>query len=262
MQNRALQTIRTVTNERKGITSMSLRKHGLKALGLTFFAALALMAISAPGASAIETGKLLILNAAKTVLTELHASFTASIDLLGVLHVPVINLEIHCTTLTTHNGLYLTAGEPQVAHVTLLYSGCTLYQLSPLSLLAGCEVYPTAADRTAGTNAGKIYAEVLLTVLKGGAKPLLRAKPKVAGGNFAHLFFKNCPIGATALISGGLTLLAHDGPTNHLVKHLFEEATGTNKKDQLKYGLNDANILGSIWVELTGGHATLEWGLC
>jgi hypothetical protein len=246
-------------NERE-ITSMSHRKHGLRALGLTFFAALALMAISAPGASAIEPGKILILNAAKTTLFHLHATFTASIDLLGVLHVPAINLEIHCTTLTTDGGLYLSADS--IAHVTLLYSGCLTYQLNPLMHLAGCEVYPTAADRTAGTNPGKITAAVLLLVLKGGAKPVIRAKPSLAGGNFAHLFFKNCPGAANALISGGVTLLAHDGPTNHLVKHLFEEATGANKFDQLKYGLNDANILGTVWVELTTAHAGLEWGLC
>jgi hypothetical protein len=242
---------------------MSLRKHGLKALGLTFFAALALMAISAPGASATATGALLILNAAKTVLTELHATLSGSIDLLGVLHVSAINLEIHCNKFKVEEGLYLATGaEAHVGHGKLLYSECLLYQLSPLVHLAGCEVYPTAADRTAGTNKGHITAAALLTVLKGGAKPVVRVKPSVAGGNFAHLFFKNCPTGATALISGGLTLLAHDGPTNHLVKHLFEEATGANKFDQLKYGLNDANILGSVWVELTGAHAGLEWGLC
>jgi hypothetical protein len=232
---------------------MSLRK----ALGLTFFAALALMAISAPGASA-TTGELKILNAAETVLSELNATLGGEVDLLGVLHVPAINLEIHCVKFTVKEGVYLASDN--VGHAKLVYHECKVYQLSPLSELVGCKVYPTAADKAAKTNAGLIEAKGLLLVLlhtnAGGSKPVVRAKEI-----HAPFFFENCPTGATALVTGGLTLLAHDGPETHLVKHLFQEATGNFKLDQLKYGLNDANILGSVWVFLEGEHAGRKWGI-
>jgi hypothetical protein len=242
---------------------MTLGKHGIRALGLSLLAAIGLMAISAAGASA-TTGKLLILNAGKTVLSELNATLSGEADLLLAFHIPTINLEIHCTKFKVEEGVYLATDH--IGHTKLLFSECLMYQLSPLTHLAGCEVYPTAADRTAGTNKGHITAAALILVLNhtgaSGSKAIIRAKPSVAGGNFKHLFFKNCPTGSTALTSGGLTLLAHDGPTNHLVKHLFQEATGSFKLDQLKYGLNDMILLGSVWVFLTGVHAGLEWGLC
>src|SRR5262245_50432054 len=136
---------------------MSLRK----ALGLTFFAALALMAISAPGASA-TTGELKILNAAENTLSELHAALTGEVDLLGVLHVPVLNLEIDCTGFTVEEGLYLSTDN--VGHAKLLYEGCLVYQLSPLTHIPNCDVWPSVADKNAGTNLGKIKATGLLLV--------------------------------------------------------------------------------------------------
>ena len=242
---------------------MTLGKHELKALGLSLLTALSLMAITAAGASA-TTGKLLILNAAKTTASELNAVLTGAMDLLNVLHVPAINLEIHCTAFTVSNGTYLASDD--VGHLNALFSGCLVYQLSPLTHLAGCEIYPTAADRVAGTNKGHATVAALVLVLfhtgAGGEKIVIRAKPSSAEGSFVHLFYKNCPTGSTALIRGGLTLAAHDNPEAHLVKHLFEGATGSFILDQLQYGLNPMTILGSIWVELTGEHAGREWGLC
>ncbi len=243
---------------------MSLRKHGLKALSLTFFAALAFMAITAAGASA-TTGKVLILNAAETVLSELHATFGGEIDLLGVLLVAPINLEIDCHKFTVQEGLYLTSGHDLDGK--LLFEECLVYQHTPLSILSECEVYPTAADRTAGTNKGKVLAEALLLILKhtgaGGEKVIVIADPKVAGGLFSKLFFKNCPAGASADVKGNLALLAHDGFGTHLVKHLFQEAAEPFKLgNQLKYGESNASIVGSVWVFLTGEHANRKWGLC
>ncbi len=254
--------MRTVTNDEREITSMSLRKHGLKALGLTFFAALALMAITAPGASA-TAGKLLILNAAGTLTSELAAELTGSLDLLGVLDVTAINLEIECTAFTVALGDYLVGGS---GHAKLLYSGCLVYGTNP-SLVAvggGCTVYPTAADRTAETSKGHITAEALLLVLQhtgvDGNKVVINADPVAEGGTlFTKIFFKNCNA-ASAEIKGGVTLLLHTSA--HQIKHLFQEATGAFKLKQLLYGLNNANILGGAWIELTGAHAGRGWGLC
>ncbi len=239
---------------------MTLIKHGLKVSGLSLLAVFGFMAITAAGASA-TSGLFLILNAAKTVSFDLHAQVTASIDLLIVFDVPAINLEIDCLALTVPEGLILTGG---VAHLTLLFGQCKVYGTSPsLVQIAGCEVYPTAADRTAGTNKGHITIELLLFVLlhtgAAGSKTILNGLPKVGGGLFTKLFFKNCPSGGSADLAGGLTLLSHT--TGHQVKHLFQEATGSFKLKQPTYGLNNMNLLGSIWLELTGTHAGLEWGI-
>jgi hypothetical protein len=216
---------------------MSLKKHGLKALGLTFFAALALMAISAPGASA-TAGELLILNAAGTVSSELNATLTGKVDVLGVLDVPAINLEIDCTAFTVEEGTYLASDN--TGHGKLLYSGCTAYGTTPhLLALAGCEIYPTAADRTAGTNKGHITAAALLLILlhtgASGNKTIVIAKPS-AGGLFTKIFFKNCPTGTSADVTGELALLLNT--TGHKIEHL-----------------------GSVWVSLTTTHLGLSWGI-
>jgi hypothetical protein len=242
---------------------MSLRK----ALGLTFFAALALMAISAPGASA-TTGALLILNSAENTLSELHATLGGEIDkpgevlVEGELHVAAINLVIACDKFTVQEGLYLATDH--IGHAALLYEDCKIYQLSPKVNL-NCEVYPSAADRTAGTNKGKIKATGLLLVLKhtgtDGNKNVVRVK-----SISAHMFFKLCPTGNLALVTGKVTLLTTTGGNGqHAVKHLFEPAGGTFNldKDQLLYGESSvATILGSVWIFLTGGHNGLKWGLC
>ncbi len=242
---------------------MSLTKHGLKALGLTFFAALALMAITAPGASA-TAGKLLILNAAGTLASELATEITASLDLLGVLDIPAISLEIECSALTVLLGDYLVGG---TGHAKVLYSGCIVYGTSPalVAIGGGCTIYPTAADRTAETNKGHITAEALLLVLNhtgvDGSKVVVNVDGAGPNGLLAHIFFKSC-VATLAEIAGGLTLLLHT--SGHQVKHLFQEATGTFKLKQLLYGLvNNASILGGAWVELAGvTHNGRSWGLC
>jgi hypothetical protein len=239
---------------------MSFGKHGPKALGLGFLAALALMAIGAPGASA-TTGALLILNAAKTALSELHADLTGEVDVLGQLHIPALNLEIDCKKFTVEEGLYLATDH--IGHAKLLYEECEIYQLSPLLAIGGgCHLYPSALDRTHNTNLGKIKAAELFLILNhvsaDGVKKILRVKNITK-----HLFFKNCPTANLALVTGSLTLLSPTGGNGqHAVKHLFQEATGTFKLDQLLYGASPATILGSAWIKLAGAHNGLEWGLC
>jgi hypothetical protein len=244
----------TVTNDEREITSMSLRK----ALSLTFFAALALMAISAPGASA-NTGKLLILNGGAP--EELHAQLTGQVDVLGQLHVPAINLEIDCTSFTVEEGLYLATDH--VGHAKLLYEGCSIYQLSPLSAIGGgCEVFPSALDRTHSTNLGKIKATGLLLVLNHTSAEGTKKVVRVKNVN-AHLFFKFCPTANLALITEGLTLVSSTaGGGGHAVEHLFEEATGTFKLDTLLYGESPASILGSVFIKLAGANEGKSWGLC
>ncbi len=235
---------------------MSLSKHGLKALGLAFLAALSLMAIIAPGASA-TAGKFLVLGS-----TTLNATAGGEIDLLNVLDVTAINLEIDCHKFKVESGTILAS--EGVAHTILLYEECLVFGTSPsLALLSECEVYPTAADRTAGTHKGHITAEALLLVLlhkgTGGEKTIVKAEPKPGNALFTKIFFKNCPTGSSADISGAVDFLFHT--TGDQVKHLAQEATGSFKLDQLLYGANNANILGSVWVFLTGAHEKCTWGI-
>jgi hypothetical protein len=239
---------------------MNLGKKGLRALGLTFVAVIGLMAISAAGASA-TTGALLILNVTENTLSELHADFTGRVDVLLQFHIPALNLEIDCTGYTVEEGLYLATDH--VGHARIFFEGCTIHQLSPLSAIGGgCEVFPSALDRTHNTNLGKIQVTALLLVLNhtsaDGTKKVLRVK-NVNG----HMFFKNCPTANLALITGGLTLLSPTGGNGqHAVEHLFQEATGTFKLDTMVFTGSVVTLLGSVWIRLAGGHNGQKWGLC
>ncbi len=235
---------------------MYLKKCGFNVLGLSCLAVLSLMAI-APVEAPATTGKVLVLGS-----TTLDATGAGEIDLLGALDVPAINLEIDCSQFTVESTTILAS--EGIGHGKVLIKGCLAYGTSPsLSLISECEIYPTAADRTAGTNKGHITAEALLLVLlhtgAGGSKTIVAVKPKEAGGLFTKIFFKNCPSGASADIKGEVDALFHT--TGDQVKHLVEEASGSFKLHQLKYGANNANILGSLWVYLTGAHENCTWGI-
>ena len=240
---------------------MSLDKRGLKVLGPVFLTVLSLMAIAAPGASA-NLGEFLILDDQKPpVEFDLHAKASAEIDLGVALEIPGIALEINCGNLEVIEGLILTGG---LAHAKLLFEGCLVYGTKPkLEWHSGCKVFPTAADRTAGENEYHITAEVLLLVLlhfgADGNKTVLAAKPKEAGGLFSKIFFQNCALGSTADVKGGVTLLRH--LPGHIAEHLVQEATGSFKLHQLKYGAHNANALGSMWLFLTGLHHGYEWDI-
>ncbi len=251
-ENSALHTL-------KGAKQM-IRTHGFRVFSLSLLAVIGLMAAAASGASA-EAGKVLILNAAETQATDLHAGFTLGVDLLGVLDIPTRHLTIDCPKYEVWEGLILTGG---IAHIKVLFSECQVWVLLPeLELYPQCEVYPTTADRTAGTNEGHISVEALLLVLlhtgTGGSETIVVAKPKEAGGLFTKIFFKECSAGTFADIKGEVDFLFHTA--GHQVEHLAEEATGSFKLHQLKYNNGDANLLGTAWVGLIGEHANYRWGI-
>jgi len=248
---------------------MSFRKHRLKVLGLSFLAALSLMALSAGGAQA----GYLILNASG-VASELHATASGEIDLLGVLLVPDLNFEVVCHEFEVKEGLILTGG---VAHAKLLFKNCLIYEIKNkvtglLTELPKCKVYETSMDEELNLNAGNALAEGLVLVIKHEfkvgekteSKIELLAHPKEAGGRFATLFFNElCPVPLESPISGLLTLEAHLG--GHQVKQLLREALPNLTLGSLIFGSGagrPALLDGAAWVFLTGAHEGLKWGIC
>src|SRR5262245_42699484 len=129
--------------------------HALKVIGLGLVILPCLALISASGAKA---GTYTVLG---SPLAE-TAEATVEADGSGVLKVPAINLEIACSKVDTSEGKLLILG---VSHVALSLLECATYAISPLALLVGCEIYPTAADRMAGTNKGTIAVKALVRVI-------------------------------------------------------------------------------------------------
>jgi len=252
---------------------MSLRKHGLKVLGLSFLAALSLMALNAAGAQAANF--FLILNAAETVLSNLHATAGGEIDLLGVLLVPDLNFEVVCHKLKVIEGLILTDG---VGHVHILFETCLIYEIKNkvtglLTELPKCKVYETSMDEELNLNAGNALAEGLVLVIKHEfkvgekteSKIELLAHPKEAGKPFSTLWFNElCPVPLESPVSGLLTLEAHLG--GHQVKQLIREALPNLQLGNLVFGNpgspHAASLDGAAWVFLTGAHEGLKWGIC
>jgi len=244
---------------------MCLGKRRFKVLGLSFLAALSLMALSAGGARAANF--FLILNAAETVLSNLHATGSGEIDLLGVLLIPDLNFEIVCHKFTVKEGLILTDG---VAHAKLLFETCLIDEIKNkitglLTELPKCKVYESAMDEELNLNAGNIPAEGLLLVklhkFEGGEKIELLAHPKEAGGRFATLFFNElCPVPLESPISGLLTLEMHLG--GHQVKQLLRESEVGLTLGSLSFLGSQAVLDGAVWVFLAGAHEGLKWGIC
>jgi hypothetical protein len=135
-----------------------------------------------------------------------------------------------------------------------------VYQASPLTSLAGCEVYPTAADRTAGTNKGVITVKASLHPIEHEGKKYLLAEPlEGAEAQFTTLFFKNCPTGSKAEVKGSIVLELSDVAT---VKQLVKPAPAELfKSDSLTYGVNAATLEGSVWAKLKGTLAGESWGV-
>jgi hypothetical protein len=228
--------------------------HGMRAfklIGLGSLIALALMSIIASPAPA-ETFEVL-----GQPITE-TAEATVETDTLGVLNVPAINLEIDCTKIDTTEGKLLVTGFSEVG---LSFLECTVYGANPLAPLGGgCEIYPTAADRTAGTNKGTITVKAVLQVIEHEGKMYLLAQPlEGPGGLFTKIFYKTCPVSTSADIKGSLVLeLTETTAVKQLVKPASAELF---KSDGLLYGESSATLEGSVWAKLKGSLAGEWWGI-
>jgi hypothetical protein len=225
---------------------MSLKKHGLKVLGLSIMAALSLMAFGASAAQATDSGVFLENEKAITSLK----TATGEVDVLGKLEVTALNVEIDCTGFTVKQGDLLGSGageEPGVGHVELLFTGCISYALSPLAEQKNCKLYESTLDREKKVNVGNILARGLALVFL-HTDGVAYVRVHGVGGLFTQIFSENCIGVPNGLKIGGLEVLKVTKVGKRL---LAEMANLTLFPNELKYGENSAELLGSVWVELT-----------
>jgi hypothetical protein len=247
----------------KGTNKMSFRKHGSKVFGLSITVALGLMALSASAALGTDSGVFL---EDEVAITSLKTA-TGEVDVLGQLEIPNSNIEIDCTGFNISQGDLLGSGvgeEPGVGHVEVLSTGCKAYALSPLQEQKNCKLYETALDREKKVNAGNIVAKGLVLVfLHTDGTPYVRVHgvPNGAGLNvFAQIFSENCigvPNGVKVTGLGVLKVTLIHTANGHF--ELIEMANLTLFPNELRYGENEARILGSALVTLTNAHVL---GVC
>jgi hypothetical protein len=243
---------------------MSLRKHGLKVLGLSLMATLGLLAFSASAALATDSGVFLENGSAITSLK----TATGEVDVLGQLQVPNSNVEIDCTGFNVSQGDLLGSGVGEgagVGHVELLYTGCKGYALSPLAEQKNCKLYETALSKAKKENAGNIVAKGLaLVFLHTDGTPYVRLHgiPNAGLNVFAQIFTEGCvgiPDGIKVTGLEVLKVTLVENAIGHLL--LVEMANLTLFPNELRYGENEALILGSAWVKFAGG-STAKLGIC
>ncbi|HEV7399052.1 MAG TPA: hypothetical protein VGN84_02160 [Solirubrobacterales bacterium] len=243
---------------------MSQGRHGIKILGLALLAAVSVMAVTA--ASAMATGEYK-LEAKTFTAAGLAKESVAGTGGLGILLVPAIKLELHCTGADVTSSTVLLGG---VAHATVLFLGCTVLKNS------FCHVYPTKAEaeKDSGTGLGDITASGLGLLRlhgspvvhylevegpEGGTKPFTTI---FFGGAECTLPIENKVTGKTAFkLPGALT------PAVNQTLESINEATGTLLGVQLKFGLNNAFIHGGTFatpttasVHLSGANVGKTWG--
>src|SRR6476469_9070463 len=148
---------------------------------------LGMMAISASSAQG-ATLSWLILNASKTVATELKAELSGKTDSAHLtLDAEVIGLKIAVTcTGFTFKGAFLEAGGKAAEGGKMVYTGCKVYKTAPLTEEYKCTVKTTgAAVGTIETN------ETISALVLAEGEVQLKIEPKTGPtGNLASIRFE------------------------------------------------------------------------
>lgn len=232
---------------------MSYRKNGLKALGLSFLAALGLMAFMAVSAQAAAQFDLVEGGVEKAIGSTVGFSGNLRAGQEALLLAPTQKLVIHCTTVAVDDGLLFTTG---FAHAGLLYSGCITKQNG--TTLAKC--VPTIPQ---------VNVEVK-PILHNGIVYLL-AQPLDLGANFVSITYPdpNCVL-LDNNVTGSVVFECENGTLGNrscsllAVKQLIKPAAtalfkGDPYLDELRYGANEAFLDGEAEVFLTGANSGKEW---
>jgi hypothetical protein len=242
---------------------MSLRKHGLKAFGLSLLAALSLMAVSAAGAQA--SGEFLV---ETTLGSGVYHTFTQhgiSLEtvtggfepgVVGVLTITGLGTEIKCTGVTPEGGTVHLGG---LVTGSLLYTGCTaLESAAPLEELP-CEVEDKGGDNAVG----KIKTNALhgLVILHGTpSETYVLVKPAAAGPFVVILLLgAECAVAGEYPVTGQQMLLVAAGDALNVLVNPINNAT-LFPTDILKFGIRTATLSGSANLRLTGALADDKWG--
>jgi hypothetical protein len=243
---------------------MTRTKLGLLGLCAVVVGMMAMSASAAQGA----TLSWLILNAAKTVATELSAELAGKIDSTHLTldgEVAGLKVAITCTAFTLKGVEIVPVGKLNEKG-KVVFTGCKVYKTAPLSEEYKCTVKTAgAAAGTVETNEGK--GELVLHELAGGGKEVLTKITALAGleGTFATLRFEGaeCVLPELNQVHGTLYLKDCQGfATTHKLEHLVEQGPltslyiGGHSAKQLEV----TKILGSAWIFLAGVvHKGLDW---
>jgi hypothetical protein len=244
---------------------MSIKRNGLKVLGLSLVAVLGLMAFLSAGAQANWLVETVELKANEAVAAKAHTT--------GILTVEKKNLEIQCTTLAG-SGLKLLASSA-TAEGKVNFSGCKTF--SPIK--SGKEVAKCNPINQPISAGGK--ALIILHPTEKGKNYIL-FEPATVGGKFTTIEFSGeCALTETSDITG--TLVAECGQLKETkltvegkevidkefagedcnveaASHLLQtapEALFTG--DVLKFGANVAKLGGIASVELEGANKGKKW---
>jgi len=236
-------------------------KHGIKILGLTLLAAIGMMAVTAAAANAEGS---LFINGAEAGTTETSAEGEVT-SASGKFVVPGLKITIECKKGTGNaagGNLGLTKGH---LHGLLLILAEECVAVGS----ALCKVYPTEADRTNKTNAGKIHIHALILFLKFSgatvftfAQPILPGEPALISSFFftkgeGCLLTPNNPITGT---TGGKTPEGTTELTEHSLNDLSTADEEALAAEGMKIGLFDGKepaelVEGNAKGHLTGTHA-------
>ena len=242
-------------------------------LGLLGLCAISLSVIAVSAGSAQATFSWLVLNAPKTVATEVVLTQGGGTNLLAALagekdslHLSLLTelvglkIAITCHEFSLVNANLEAHGKLSLFKIRL--TGCDAYENNGTSLGSnlGCRVSsPGAPDGTIETN--ELKGELVLHTLAGGGSEVLwKLEPK--GENFLTLRLEECALTEVNVLRG---VVFHKDclgqATTHAEKHLLEQGPLT----ALYFGAHSAKKLevtkvdGSVWVKLAGAHAGLEW---
>lgn len=207
---------------------MSSARKGIRILGLSLLTALAAMAFTAGAAQAIEFSLSSKTFTADGVASETFLGSAGS----GALITAESKLEFHCTTGAV-TGTVLLGG---TVHAHVLFNGCAVVGNKL------CVIYPTAADRTANTNAEKILAEGLGEVILHGS--VYWAKFSSASFSTIFLSKKACTLPPENVVSGSAAFKLPSATTSSL-NHTVETINATDETllgVALKYGTEKANL--------------------
>jgi hypothetical protein len=224
---------------------MNYRKQGLKALGLSFVAALGLMAFTAAGAQA--SGSFLI--AGLGAFTNVPITGVAENTLTSRLLILKLNLEIFCHAGKVTNGSISSNGH---GSATIVFEGCLAQGVSGTTgLLTG----------SACTMERNIEAKVLALVVLHNTKPYILFSP-AEGEAFALVLEHTCPLPEHALIKGSVVASIANPDIDEVKKLISTKGMLTLfTADKLFYGANEAHLEADAIVELTGSpHGGLAFG--
>jgi len=222
-------------------------------------AVVVMMAISASAQAALSW---LILNAPKTVATELKAALAAKSDSTHLTldaEVSGLKIAITCTAIQL-SGANLEAGGKVTDGFKFVLSGCKVYKQAPLTEPYPCTVKSSGA--AAGViESGELKGELVLV----GGEVQIKIEPKTGPtGTFKLIRFEGieCVLPEHNILHGTLFLKDCQGfATTHKLEHLVESGAST----ALYFGGHSAKqleitkLLGSFWIRLSGAHANLDW---